>query len=144
MLYAVFGTTLGAILTYGLGRWGGRRLVHRLMGHRLKALSGRVGRQGIVAVLALRMTPIAPFTLINVLAGATHIRPWDFVIGTALGLLPSVVALTAVGESLWQLIAEPTLAKVGILVGVVLGWLALSIALQRLVNSFDTDEPDDD
>ena len=144
MLYAVFGTTLGAILTYGLGRWGGRRLVHRLMGHRLKALSGRVGRQGIVAVLALRMTPIAPFTLINVLAGATHIRPWDFVIGTALGLLPSVIALTAVGESLWQLIAEPTVAKVGILVGVVLGWLALSIALQRLVNAFDTNDSDDD
>lgn len=144
MLYAVFGTTLGAILTYGLGRWGGRRLVHRLMGHRLKALSGKVGRQGIVAVLALRMTPIAPFTLINILAGATHIRPRDFVIGTALGLLPSVVALTAVGESLWQLIAEPTVAKVGILLGVVLGWLALSILLQRLVNSFDPDGSDDD
>lgn len=144
MLYAVFGTTLGAILTYGLGRWGGRRLVHRLMGHRLKALSGKVGRQGIVAVLALRMTPIAPFTLINILAGATHIRPRDFVIGTALGLLPSVVALTAVGESLWQLIAEPTIAKVGVLLGVVLGWLALSILLQRLVNSFDPDGSDDD
>lgn len=144
MMYSVFGTTLGAILTYGIGRWGGRRLVHRLMGHRLKVLSGKVGRQGIVAVLALRMTPIAPFTLINVLAGATHIRLWDFVIGTALGLLPSVVALTAVGESLWQLIAEPTLAKVAILLGVVLGWLALSIALQRIVNSFEPDDSDDD
>jgi uncharacterized membrane protein YdjX (TVP38/TMEM64 family) len=66
------------------------------------------------------------------------------VIGTALGLLPSVVALTAVGESLWQLIAEPTVAKVGILLGVVLGWLALSILLQRLVNSFDPDGSDDD
>lgn len=114
------------------------------MGHRLKALSGKVGRQGIVAVLALRMTPIAPFTLINILAGATHIRPWDFVIGTALGLLPSVIALTAVGESLWQLIAEPTVAKVAILIGVVLGWLALSIALQRLVNAFHSDDSDDD
>lgn len=146
MLYAVFGTTLGAILTYGIGRWGGRRLVHRLMGHRLKSLSGKVGRQGIVAVLALRMTPIAPFTLINVLAGATHIRPWDFVIGTALGLLPSVIALTAVGESLWHLITDPTPTRVAILVGVLLGWFALSVVLQRVVNmvSPDTDDKSGD
>lgn len=143
-MYSVLGTTLGAVLTYGVGRWGGRRLVHRLMGHRLKALSGKIGRQGIVAVLALRITPVAPFTLINVLAGATHIRPWDFVIGTALGLLPSVIALTAVGESLWQLVAEPTAAKVGILAGVILGWLALSIGLQRLVNAFTSDGDGDD
>lgn len=146
MLYSVFGTTLGAILTYGIGRWGGRRLVHRLMGHRLKSLSGKVGRQGIVAVLALRMTPIAPFTLINVLAGATHIRPWDFVIGTALGLLPSVIALTAVGESLWYLITDPTPTRVAILVGVLLGWFALSVVLQRVVNmvSPDTDDKSGD
>lgn len=146
MLYSVFGTTLGAILTYGIGRWGGRRLVHRLMGHRLKSLSGKVGRQGIVAVLALRMTPIAPFTLINVLAGATHIRPWDFVIGTALGLLPSVIALTAVGESLWYLITDPTPTRVAILVGVLLGWFALSVVLQRVVNmvSPDTDNKSGD
>ncbi|MFX4221985.1 MAG: VTT domain-containing protein [Thalassobaculum sp.] len=146
MLYSVFGTTLGAILTYGIGRWGGRRLVHRLMGHRLKSLSGKVGRQGIVAVLALRMTPIAPFTLINVLAGATHIRPWDFVIGTALGLLPSVIALTAVGESLWHLITDPTPTRVAILVGVLLGWFALSVVLQRVVNmvSPDTDNKSGD
>ncbi|MEQ8585570.1 MAG: VTT domain-containing protein [Thalassobaculaceae bacterium] len=146
MLYAVFGTTLGAILTYGIGRWGGRRLVHRLMGHKLKSLSGKIGRQGIVAVLTLRMTPIAPFTLINILAGATHIRPWDFVIGTALGLLPSVVALTAVGESLWQLIAEPTITRVAILVGVLVAWFGLSILLQRVVNTItpDTDDGSDD
>lgn len=144
VLYSILGTTLGAVLTYGIGRWGGRDLVHRLMGHRLKALSGKVGQQGIVAVLTLRITPIAPFTLINVLAGATHIKPWDFVIGTALGLLPSVIALTAVGESIWQLFSDPTLTRVAILVGVLLGWLGLSILLQRVVNMLSSDDDDDE
>jgi len=141
-IYAVLGTTLGAFVTYALGRWGGRRLVHRLMGHRLKSLSARLSKHGILTIVALRITPVAPFTLINLAAGATHIRTWDFVVGTALGLLPSVVALTAVGESLWQVIEEPTAGRLTILGAVIAGWIALCIGLQRLMNRFGTSDKD--
>ncbi|MCR9174973.1 MAG: VTT domain-containing protein [Alphaproteobacteria bacterium] len=141
VVYAIIGTTLGAVTTYGIGAWGGRRLVRRLMGHRLTAISQKVARQGILAVVALRVTPVAPFSLINIVAGATHIRLVDFVIGTMLGLLPSVVLLTLVGEGLWSALSDPTPGRIAILIVGIIGWLAVSFALQRL---FDRLVPDDD
>ena len=132
VVYAIIGTTLGALTTYGIGAWGGRKLVHRLMGHRLTAISQRVARKGIIAVVALRVTPIAPFSLINMVAGATHIRLTDFIVGTVLGLLPSVILLTMVGDGLWSALSDPTPARIGLLVLGIIGWLGASLVLQRI------------
>jgi uncharacterized membrane protein YdjX (TVP38/TMEM64 family) len=40
------------------------------------------------------MLPIAPFSIVNVVAGASHIRWLDFLLGTFVGLLPGIVTMT--------------------------------------------------
>ena len=37
------------------------------------------------------MLPIAPFSIVNVVAGASHIRWSDFLLGTVIGLLPGII-----------------------------------------------------
>jgi uncharacterized membrane protein YdjX (TVP38/TMEM64 family) len=46
------------------------------------------------------MIPAAPFTVVNVLAGALRIRFTDFLIGSLIGLLPGTLTTIVVGDRL--------------------------------------------
>jgi phospholipase D1/2 len=102
------GSVLSAALAFGVGSrlWHGQ--MSRLDG-RLHRLSRRLARRGVIAVAALRMVPVAPFTVVNVAAGISHIRLRDFVLGTMLGLAPGTLALTVLAEGAASAVREPSL-----------------------------------
>src|SRR5262249_47054904 len=81
-LYSVVGMTLSAMLTFGIGRLLGRRLMDPLSGSRVYRVSRALASRGILAVATLRIIPVAPFSIVNAIAGASHIRGKDFIIGT--------------------------------------------------------------
>lgn len=91
--YAVTGCLLGAAAGFGAGHALGRDTVTRLAGPRINELSTRLARRGIFAVIAVRVIPVAPFTVVNLVAGASHIRLRDFMIGTLIGILPGIAAV---------------------------------------------------
>jgi uncharacterized membrane protein YdjX (TVP38/TMEM64 family) len=130
---AAIGAMSSALLTYMIGRVIGTAPLRQLMGPRIHRLAARVQDHGIFAVTAIRLVPTAPFTLINLVAGATGIRLSDYLIGSALGLAPGIVVLSALGHGLWQMLASPSLQQVAAFAGLLLGWAALSFGLQRLV-----------
>jgi uncharacterized membrane protein YdjX (TVP38/TMEM64 family) len=92
---AVGGALASAAATYGLGRAIGRDLVRRLVGDRLNRITRRLSRKGVLAIVLMRMLPFAAFSRVNLAAGASHVRLADFLLGTALGIVPAV-ALTVV------------------------------------------------
>jgi uncharacterized membrane protein YdjX (TVP38/TMEM64 family) len=94
-LYAFVGAIASAAATYGAGRLLGRDAVRRLAGSALNRISQRLGRRGLIAVTLVRLVPLAPFTVVNAVAGASHIGWRDFLAGTALGLLPGLVVTAA-------------------------------------------------
>lgn len=133
-LYASTGVLLSAGLTYHVGRKARRRWLRGLMGARIERVSRRLAKQGILSVFILRLVPVAPFTFINLIAGASRIRFRDFVIGTVLGMAPGIAVMVALGDSLRELWENPSWTAI-LLVGVViLLWLGLSLALQRAVS----------
>ncbi|MDZ7748542.1 MAG: VTT domain-containing protein [Halofilum sp. (in: g-proteobacteria)] len=85
-LYALGGATLSGTLSFAIGRRLGHRQVERLAGSRLHAVSRRLGDAGITAIAAVRMVPVTHFTVVSLVAGASHIRARDFVAGTVLGV----------------------------------------------------------
>lgn len=93
------GTTAAAAVGYVAGRVLWRDAVRRLAGRRLNALSRRLARRGLLSSALLRIVPIAPFMIVNLVAGASHVRSRDFVLGTAIGILPgtALLILTADG-----------------------------------------------
>jgi phospholipase D1/2 len=107
--YSLSGCLLAAITTYGIGRKLGRNAVGRLSGSRLNRVSRRLARHGVITVVTVRIIPIAPFTLINLVAGASHIRFGDFVIGTAMGMAPGIAAVTLFEHQVEMAIKEPGL-----------------------------------
>lgn len=129
--YALTGTLIAALVTYGAGVWLGRDAVRRLAGARLNRLSERLGRQGLVAVVILRVLPLAPFTLVNLAAGASHIGLRDFLVGTTLGMGPGIVLAASFAHQLVATVRHPSAASIGLLAAIGVVLVALSFALQR-------------
>jgi uncharacterized membrane protein YdjX (TVP38/TMEM64 family) len=134
LAYAAIGSLLSAAVTHQIGRFGGRRWLAGLMGPRIERVRRRLAKQGILSIMILRMVPVAPFTLVNLLAGASDIRFRDYLIGTALGLAPGIVMMTALGDRLRRVWEDPTWTQGGILLGVIVAWLGIIIAIQRAVS----------
>jgi uncharacterized membrane protein YdjX (TVP38/TMEM64 family) len=80
--------------------------------------------------------PVAPFTVVNLVAGASDIRFRDFLLGTIIGLLPGLIALTLLGYQISELLTEPSALQLAILAGAVAIWIAVSVGIQVLVNRF--------
>lgn len=88
---------IGALAAFGLGRLLGRDAVERITGTRVARVDDLLRRRGMLAVLGVRLVPVLPFTAINYAAGLTAVRLRDYVVGTALGMVPGTISFTALG-----------------------------------------------
>jgi phospholipase D1/2 len=127
------GAIASAIVTYGVGAAIGRRTMEKILGPRLHRLRRGIVRRGVLAVAAIRLVPVAPFTLVNLVAGASKIPFADYVLGTIIGMAPGLILMSALGYQIWSVITAPTLTNVLLFILAVLGWLAVSIGAQGLL-----------
>src|SRR5262249_35796441 len=122
-----------AIVTYAVGAGLGRDALRNVLGPRLNRIRRRIARQGVLAVATIRLVPLAPFTVVNLVAGARPIRPVDFLAGTMLGMLPGLVVLSILGHHIVGILAHPTPGSVALLGTAVAAWIGASVGLQVLV-----------
>jgi phospholipase D1/2 len=128
---ALAGAMCSASVGYAIGRSLGRNALRRIAGKRLGDLSRRLAKRGLIAMLVVRLLPVAPYTVINLVAGASSIGWRDYLIGTALGLFPGLLMITALVDRAVVAIRAPSAASVSILVLVVAGFLTLGWLLHR-------------
>lgn len=133
--YAVAGTLLSAAVTYGVGMWLGRDTVRRLLGPRANRLSRRIGKRGILAMMIVRSLPIAPYTVVNIIAGASHISFRDYLIGTFLGMMPGILLTVTFVHNLAEAIRNPDIGTIAVLTAVALLLIATAVFLQRLLTT---------
>lgn len=131
-LWASVGSLCGALLSYLMGHVIGRRPFESLFGQWIHRIDQRLGNGGVISVFLMHTLPVAPFTVVNVVAGASSIRFREFIVGTVLGVGPSVAALTLLSDRLRALWEHPAPAELGLLTLAVLLWLGLVAGLQRL------------
>lgn len=129
-LYALAGALASGSLTYVLGSRLGRDTIRRMAGSRVNRLSRMIGRRGIVAMMLLRIFPVAPFTVVNVVCGASHMRFRDYMIGTLLGMGPGILVLSLFAGRVADVIRNPDPVEVLALVavGLLLGAIVLVVA----------------
>jgi uncharacterized membrane protein YdjX (TVP38/TMEM64 family) len=85
----MFGWMLSGFLCYAVGRSVARPLLDRWFGSkRFERLEATIDRGGATLLLAVRLIPIVPFSLLSYAAGAARVPPWRFAWTTALGYLP--------------------------------------------------------
>jgi phospholipase D1/2 len=139
---AFAGVMISAAVTFALGRRLDRSLVRRLAGRRLGQVSRFLYQRGTLAMAAVRLVPLAPFAVINVVAGAMGVRAGAFLAGTALGLLPGTLVATLFGDELRRGLHDPhsinvALCAAAVAALVTAGWLVrrwFVTARQRTAN----------
>jgi phosphatidylserine/phosphatidylglycerophosphate/cardiolipin synthase-like enzyme/uncharacterized membrane protein YdjX (TVP38/TMEM64 family) len=140
--YAFAGIMVAAMATYALGIHLDRQGVRRIARGRLNRLSQVMRKRGLLAMTAVRLVPLAPFAVVNMMAGAIRIRPWHFVIGTALGILPGTLTATVLGDQLFAALRDPRLID-PVAIAVVVALVGLLVAATWLVRRWlFADSPD--
>ena len=133
---ALAGALLSAVLGFGVGRllWGDA--LRRLTSRRLARIRASLARDGALTVAALRLIPVAPFTVVNVAAGATPIGFRDYLLGTLLAMAPGTLVLAIVADRAQQLLNEPGFGAALVLVGIAAGaGIALWVVRRRLTST---------
>ena len=144
--YAWAGILIAALVTYLMGRRLRRSTVRWVAGARVNRLSQLMSRRGWLTMTAIRLVPLAPFVVVNMVAGAIRMKPWDFTVGSALGVLPGTLAATVLGDQLMAGLRDPGSINVGLL-ATVLAVLAIAswivrrwlIAVQSASPSYEHD-----
>jgi phospholipase D1/2 len=138
----LFGPNLGAAISlvagvasaaggYLMGRWLWRDTLRRFAGPRLSRISREVGERGIVSIVAVRLVPIAPFTVVNMVAGASHVGLRDFVVGSALGMAPGIAGISILSNRAAALVTDPGAGSLAMLLVVALVFGAALVWLRR-------------
>jgi uncharacterized membrane protein YdjX (TVP38/TMEM64 family) len=134
-LYAWIAAVVGTTLPFFLVRQAVGRYVERSDGirfRRLRAVDARLAERGFVTVLVLRlllcMTPPLNFAL-----GATRVRWRDYVLGTAIGVVPGIALGAYLGDAVtnagsWAALVQPSLLLPGLLA---IGFLIVSVRASR-------------
>ena len=105
----IFGAAISAsALGFISGRLLGKGLIKQFGLQRIEKLSKRLAERGTVAVSLLRLVPIAPFAVFNFVAGASHLRFRQFLLGSIIGLAPGLGGITFFSNTLWAAITNPS------------------------------------
>lgn len=124
-IYATLGTLASSVVSYTAGHRLGREALMNYGGMHMTGLSRYLSRRGIRAMTLINLLPLAPFTLTNMMAGAFHIKFRDYMIGSTLGIVPGLAAVTLLGSQLGALVTagdhrDVLLALAGLGIGILL------------------------
>lgn len=141
----IFGATIGATIAFWLARYLLGNTIQERYADKLKTINTGVEKDGAFYLLTLRLLPIFPFFIINVLMGLTPIRTITYVVTSFFGMLAGTIIFVNVGTQLANLesisgILTPRIWGAFILLAI-FPWIAKfiinSIKTRRIYASFN-------
>ena len=131
-LFVNLGATSGATLAFLAARYLFRDAVERRFGATLKPIQEGFARDGFNYLLTLRLIPLFPFFLVNLVSGLTRIGTGSYVLATAVGIVPASLVYCNAGRQLGGLNALSDVASPRVLGAfALLGLLALAPVVYR-------------
>lgn len=127
-LIVSFASSIGALLAFLVSRHLLRDVVQQRFGQRLQALNEGIEREGALYLFTLRLVPIFPFFLVNLLMGLTPLGAWRFYWVSQVGMLAGTAVYVNAGTQLARMdglsgILTPGFLLASALLGV-FPWLA--------------------
>ena len=123
LLIVSFASTLGATLAFWASRFVLRDWVESRFGQRLADINAGVDKEGAFYLFTLRLIPVVPFFLINLLMGLTRMKTWTYYWVSQIGMLAGTAVYVNAGTQLAQLdsvqgILSPALLGSFVLLGI--------------------------
>ncbi|MCR3969609.1 FAD-dependent oxidoreductase [Aeromonas veronii] len=144
LLLVSFASTIGATLAFLSARFLLRDWVTVRFGDKLATFQSGMAKEGAFYLLSLRLIPIFPFFLVNLLMGLTPIRVSTYYWVSQLGMLPGTFVYVLAGSELGQLTSTGNILSPGLMVALTLlglmPWLVkkltAKLALHRLLSPY--------
>lgn len=134
---SMFGAALGYFLAHGIMRGPAMRI----LGRYAPMIAALRERHGFMTVLRIQLLPLIAFGPFNYAAGIAGIPFWQFMAGTAVGIIPGTVAIVYVGDRVMAGIrgdeGHPFVIAAVVSVALVL----LSFVVPRLARRRQADRP---
>ncbi|TMP54153.1 bifunctional TVP38/TMEM64 family protein/FAD-dependent oxidoreductase [Pseudoalteromonas sp. S1612] len=103
LLVASFASSIGATLAFLVSRYLLRDTIKKRFPERLAAIDTGVEKEGAFYLFTLRLVPVFPFFLINLLMGLTAIKSWTFYWVSQIGMLAGTFVFVNAGTQLAQI-----------------------------------------
>ena len=123
LLVISFASTIGATLAFLVARFLFRDTLKARYANYLKKIDNGIQRDGAFYLATLRLIPVFPFFVINIVLGLTGMRTWTFYLVSQLAMLPGTAVYVNAGTQLAQIermgdIVSPELLLSFVLLGV--------------------------
>lgn len=99
-IYVNIGATIGATLAFLVARYLLQDWVEKKFGKRLRPIQEGFAKNAFSYLLTLRLVPLFPFFLVNLVSGLTRIRLGTYVVATAIGIIPGSFVYANAGRQL--------------------------------------------
>ncbi len=139
------GATIGAMLAFLAARFLLRDWVEKKFGEKLKPFNDGFSKNAINYMLFLRLVPLFPFFLVNLVSGLTQIRLPVYFFGTMFGILPGTFVYANAGSNLASINQLSDIASVEVLGAfALLGVFALIPTFYKFIKSRKNPPPESD
>ncbi len=115
-----FASTIGATLAFIVARHLLGNSVQRRFGDRLKAINEGIEKDGAFYLFGLRLVPLFPFVVINLVMGMTPIRTWTFAWVSQVGMLAGTAVYVNAGTQLAAIDSPSGILSLGLILSFVL------------------------
>lgn len=131
-VYVNVGATTGATLAFLAARYLLRDWVEQKFGDRLGPIQQGFAKNAFSYLMTLRLIPLFPFFLVNMVSGLTRVNLGTYVVATALGIIPGSFVYAYAGRQLGTINSLKEIASPNVLLAfTLLGLLALVPVIYR-------------
>ncbi len=125
-LFVNIGATTGATLAFLAARYMLRDWVEQKFGDRLGPIQEGFAKNAFSYLMTLRLIPLFPFFLVNLVSGLTRVNVGTYVVATSLGIIPGSFVFAYAGRQLGTINSLQEIASPNVLLAfTMLGLLAL-------------------
>ncbi|MCI5167534.1 MAG: TVP38/TMEM64 family protein [Candidatus Electrothrix sp. GM3_4] len=115
-----FASSIGATLAFLASRFLLKESIQRRFGKKLTAINQGVEQDGAFYLFSLRLVPIFPFFIINLVMGLTPIRIGVFYLASQIGMLPGTLVYVNAGTQLGRIESASGILSPGLLLSLAL------------------------
>lgn len=134
VLLSALSATVGATISYAFSRWLLADTLRKRYARQFEKLDRELHRSGVYYMLFLRLVPLFPFFLVNILLGVAGVGGIRFFVTTLFGILPGGFAFAYMGASLARVSSTADVLSGNMLMALVL--LGCAVLIPGLVIRF--------
>ncbi|MCX8084279.1 MAG: TVP38/TMEM64 family protein [Calditerrivibrio sp.] len=102
LIYVNLSATIGALIMYLISKYFLGEYIQNKYAEKIKTINEEIKKDGYLYLITLRLIPIFPFFLVNLIASFTHVKTWTFVWTTSVGIFPASILFVLAGKSIEQ------------------------------------------